>query len=136
VIVDDESGEVLALDAPAGKRAPKPAPPLHWPSLEGEALEQAQGDLAAWVAQLVDRFSLEVRQVPPCWLEHNPHVEALQALRDYERGCYGKPADPTAAVDWLRALRDVTELLTEWASHSGCTVTQHRDGHTRAVRSA
>jgi hypothetical protein len=31
-------------------------------------------------------------------------VEALAALRDYERGCYTDAASPTAAVDFIRAL--------------------------------
>jgi hypothetical protein len=57
-------------------------------------------------------------------------VETLSALRNYEHACYANSA-PTAAIDWLRALREATYWLTEWAARTGCTTTDHRDTPSR-----
>ncbi|MBE3074606.1 MAG: hypothetical protein IMZ75_06620, partial [Actinobacteria bacterium] len=61
------------------------AGPVHWPSLTESELPQALADLREWVEQLVDRFAIEVRVIPPCWYQHHGMVEALSALRDHER---------------------------------------------------
>jgi len=97
--------------------------PLHWPTLEGEDLAQAQVDLTVWVEALVDRFELQTKTVPRCWNRHNNLIEALQALRDFERGSFCEGANPTQGVDFLRALRDVVEIVGEWVRDSGCTST-------------
>ena len=84
-------------------------------------------DLRIWVERLADRFSLDVRVIPPCWEQHNGHVEALAALRDYERASYATDSDARSAVDWLRALREVRMLLMELAALTQCSAHQHRE---------
>jgi hypothetical protein len=107
--------------------------PLHVPSLmEGER-DALMPDLRVWVDRLMDRFTLDTRVVPPCWEQHNGIVEALSALRDHERGSYAADADPRAAVDWLRALREVRILLAELAALTQCSAHQHRDPPPRRL---
>jgi len=52
----------------------------------------------------------------------------LSALRDHERASYSGTASPTAAVDWLRALREVEARLHDLASKTQCTARAHREG--------
>lgn len=83
-------------------------------------------ELLGWVRTLVQRFGIEPRVLPPCWEQHNGMVEALLALRDHERACYAGSASPTAAVDWLRALREIEIRLADLAAQTQCTVHEHR----------
>ena len=81
--------------------------------------------------ELVARFDIDVRVIPPCWELHNGMLEVLSALRDHERASYADTASPTAAVDWLRALREVEARLHELASKTQCTAQAHRDSVAR-----
>jgi hypothetical protein len=83
-------------------------------------------ELRGWVQALVRRFAIEPRVLPPCWEQHNGMIEALLALRDHERACYADSASPTAAVDWLRALREIEIRLADLAAQTQCTVHEHR----------
>jgi len=117
----------LAFDAdPFEKAFGQLAGPLHWPTLSRDEAVHAFADLRVWVDQLVDRFAIEVRVIPPCWQQHNGMVEALSALRDHERACYADTASPTAAVDWFRAQRDIEARLIELASKTQCSALEHR----------
>lgn len=123
----------LAFDAdPFEKAFGQLAGPVHWPSLSGEQAAHAFADLRGWVEQLVNRFAIEVRVIPPCWQQHNSMVEALSALRDHERACFADTASPTAAVDWFRALRDVEARLIELASKTQCSAHEHRGEVSRS----
>ena len=95
--------------------------PTRWPDIAstGAAVEWEQ--LRAWVEDLCRRFShLDHHVIPRCWWRHNSHVEALAALRDHERSSYSDTAPATAALDWFRALRDITALLNAWTADLGC----------------
>ncbi len=107
------------------------AGPAHWPSLTTEEREARSSELADWVREFVDRFDIDFRLVPPCWHLHNGMIEVLSALRDHERASYADTASPTAAVDWLRALREVEACLHELASKTQCTAQAHRAGIAR-----
>lgn len=95
--------------------------PFQWGALTpGEALV-AWPELRSWVEQLITRFPhLDHHVIPACWWRHNSHVEALAALRDHERVSYAETAPATCAVDWHRALRDVTAMLRDWTGQHGC----------------
>lgn len=122
----------LDLDADLyGRAFGQLAGPIHWPSLTPEEREGRWRELDDWVRELVARFDLDTRLVPPCWHLHNGMVESLQALRDHERASYSDTASPTAAVDWLRALREVELRLHELASKTQCTAQAHRAGIKR-----
>jgi hypothetical protein len=101
-------------------------PPTHWPTLPAWDAANSWAELRDWVEDLVDRFSLDTRAVPPCWYRHNAHVEALSALQDYERMAFHPTAAASGAVDFLHALRDVEHRLTEWSSRTQCAVNEHR----------
>lgn len=102
------------------------ASPIHWPSLTVNERASRGEQLREWVEQLAVRFALDSRVVPPCWQRHNAMVEALSALRDHERASFADTAAPTAAVDWLRALREVEQFLREIAGKTQCTTQVHR----------
>src|SRR3954453_11829112 len=108
--------------------------PVHWPSLTGPERDRRMDQLEEWVDQLVTRFALDTRGVPPCWARHNAMVETLSALRDHERASYHSTAPPTAAVDWLRALSDVEMLLRVIAGQTQCTAQTHRSEIRRNIR--
>jgi hypothetical protein len=92
-------------------------------------------DLRSWVELLQARFShLNHHIIPRCWWRHNEHVEALVALRDHERSSFSDSAPATAALDWFRALRDVTALLRAWTAECSCGA-DHREEPTRWPKS-
>ena len=102
------------------------AGPVHWPSLTQTERLQAFSDLREWVEQLVDRFAIEIRVIPPCWHRHNGMVEALSALRDHERMSFSDHGSPTGAVDWFRAFREIELRLMDLAARTQCSVQEHR----------
>lgn len=101
--------------------------PVHLPSLLDPGRERALAELGPWVDQLITRFSIDPRVIPPCWRKHNGIVESLFALRDHERASYAPSASPAAAVDWLRALHDVTTFLTQLSAITMCSASEHRE---------
>ena len=97
----------MAFDAdPFEKAFGQLASPVHWPSLSGEQAAHAFADLRGWVEQLVNRFAIEVRVIPPCWHQHNGMVEALSALRDHER--LASPTPPPPRPPWTGSGRCAT----------------------------
>ncbi|MGH9062570.1 MAG: hypothetical protein ACRDZQ_04610 [Acidimicrobiales bacterium] len=103
----------------------------HWPSVPAVDAGAEWEDLRSWVEALQGRFEhLDHHVIPPCWWRHNGHVEALCALRDHERVSFSETAPATAALDWLRALRDVTALLRAWAGELPCGST-HQEAPAR-----
>jgi hypothetical protein len=120
--------EPLSFEADPFEQAfGKPVGPVHLPSLLDGDRARALAELNAWVDQLILRFSIEPRVIPPCWRKHNGMVEALFALRDHERASYASSASPTAGVDWLRALHDVTHLVADLNAVTMCSAREHRD---------
>lgn len=105
--------------------------PTHWPSLLPDEARPAWAELRDWVEHLLDRFALETRVVPPCWYRHNTLVESLSALRDHERICFAPSASPSGAIDWLRALREVENRMSEACARTQCSVNEHRPDPAR-----
>jgi hypothetical protein len=105
--------------------------PTHWPSLLPDEARPAWAELRDWVEDLVDRFALETRVVPPCWYRHNTLVESLSALRDHERICFAPSASPAGAVDWFLALREVEQRMIHACARTQCSVNEHRPDSAR-----
>lgn len=122
-LVAAQAGIPAAPDEPD---APPPGP-VHWPSLPAADTADEWAELATWVSGLQARFDLDAHVIPACWWRHNGHVEALAALRDHEAESYSPMAPASAAVAWLRALRDITALLQGWTAELGCAG-GHHDG--------
>jgi hypothetical protein len=125
----------MSTTEPAAQPSPPPhfgqlVGPVQLPSLTAIEHEQVMEQLREWVAALVVRFDIDARVIPPCWEHHNGMVEALSALRDHERDCYADNAPPSAAVDWLRAFREIEARLIELASLTNCTAREHRQPTT------
>jgi hypothetical protein len=123
----------LAFDVDAIERTLESlAGPTHVPSLTTREKDRFLTEqLVPWVEQLVVRFDVEVRVIPPCWVEHNGMVEALAALRDHERACFAETASPAAAADWFRVLRDIEARLVDLAGKTRCSVAEHRQSPPR-----
>jgi hypothetical protein len=97
-------------------------PPTYFPTLTSEEAVEEWEYLRARVEQLVARFPhLSPDAVPVCWYRHPGHVEALAALCDYQRACFGHSALPTDAVRWHRAFRDIEDRIRAWTTAAGCT---------------
>jgi hypothetical protein len=118
----------LAFDTDALEQAfGRLAGPTHLPSLTARERQRfLTQDLTPWVEQLVARFDLDTRVVPPCWARHNGMVEALSALRDHERACYAETAAPTAALDFFRGLREIEARLIDQGAATRCSMSEHR----------
>jgi hypothetical protein len=127
---DDFGFDVDPFDKAFGQLAG----PVHWPSLTQTERLQAFVDLREWVEQLIDRFAVEIRVIPPCWYRHNGMVEALSALRDHERISFSDHGAPTGAVEWLRAFREIEMRLMDLAARTQCSVQEHRADSVRAWR--
>jgi hypothetical protein len=105
--------------------------PTHWASLLPDEARQSWAELRAWVEDLVDRFALETRVVPPCWYRHNTLVESLSALRDHERICFAPNASPSGAIDWFRAVGEVEQRMIQACARTQCSINQHRPDPAR-----
>lgn len=93
----------------------------HWPSLGPDDVVEEWAELRRWVEALRQRFEvLDHHVIPACWWRHNGHVEALVALRDHERVCYEETAPASSPLDWMRALRDISQLLSFWTGDIAC----------------
>ncbi|MDP9116544.1 MAG: hypothetical protein M3O28_04640 [Actinomycetota bacterium] len=106
------------------------AAPVHWPSLtaDEDAIESPR--LNAWVDDLRERYPAAVR-LPECWRSHSDLVEAVSALRDYERYAFSGHAGAAGAVEWQRALRDVGERIDSWGRRLSCSPSDHQDLRAR-----
>ena len=127
---DDDSraerlGALARMLSPGGPPDPnEQAPPTLFPALTGEEAAEEFEYLRGWVEALLARYPhLYPDAVPACWYRHPAQVEALSALYDYERACYGNAALPTDAVRWHRAFRDIEERLQAWTAAAGCNPT-------------
>ena len=108
--------------------------PVFWPSIPASEIADEWHSLRIWVERYVKRFRVPERHIPFCWYRHNELVEALAALRDYERASYSSTAPATAAVDFHRAARDIEARIVTWSSNIGCVGGAHEDrGGRRAL---
>lgn len=132
--MDERMAEIAALFGSDGPPSlDEIEGPLRWNRLAVEDAAQEWADLRAWVEQLTTRFGhLDHHVIPLCWWRHNGHVEALAALRDHERVCYGDSSPATAAVEWHRAFRDMESRLREWTANLSCGATH--DPRIRQLR--
>jgi hypothetical protein len=106
--------------------------PVHWPSLPAAQLAERFAELRIWVEELMERFEhLDHSVIPPCWWQHNGHVEALQALKDHERVSFADTSPGQAALTWHRDFQFLELRLREWTSFYGCD----RDRHRAPIRS-
>jgi hypothetical protein len=101
--------------------------PVFWPEVSAADIGDTFAALRRWVELLVERFEhIDHRVIPPCWWRHPGHVEALQALRDHERGSFADSAPPQAASAWQRELQFTEARLRDWTAYYGCDQTNHK----------
>jgi hypothetical protein len=96
-------------------------PPIHWPTLGAIPAAREWTVLGTWVDEMRSRYpGLDSYVVPACWYTHESLVSALQALKDHERVAYAATSPGSAAVDWHRALRDLSALLRQFTADLRC----------------
>ncbi len=100
--------------------------PVVWRRLDAESAGTAWAELDAWVRWLASRYSLDHRDVPPCWFAHGHLVEELSALQTAHRACFDPSASPVAPVEWHQTLAAARTRLQLWAARTGCRQGEHR----------
>jgi hypothetical protein len=99
------------------------AGPLYWPTLSADAAGAEWDALRVWVERFRTRYPWAIK-IPDCWYIHTDAVEALSALRDFERASFSATAPPTAAVEWQRAFRDIEARYENWIKKWPCQQAQ------------
>jgi alpha-L-arabinofuranosidase len=99
---------------------------LCWASLSGQEQQEAFDALDDWVDWLVDRYQLDHRVVPPCWLEHTALLEELSALRTAWLEAFCITASGRDPLDWHAAFATARQRLSDWAARTGCRPGEHR----------
>jgi hypothetical protein len=118
---------LFAADGPPDLDDELFAGPLYWPGVPATDIAEAFTALRNWVETLLGRYEhLDHRTIPPCWYLHPGHIEALQALRDHERGTFNDSSPAQAATNWQRELQFIEMRLREWTAYYGCDQTNHK----------
>lgn len=105
---------------------PEPPGPTDWRALTPEGAPEAWAELREWVEDLVRRYGhLDHHVVPACWFRHNGHVEALVALRDFERLAFYSSSPASSPYNYQVALAQIEARLREWTARAGC-LGEHR----------
>jgi len=107
--------------------APEPPGPTDWRKITAEDAPAAWADLREWVEELVCRYPhLDHHVIPPCWYRHNEHVEALVALRDFERLAFFPSSPASSPYNFQVALAQIEQRLRDWTAFAGC-LGEHRE---------
>jgi len=128
---DDDGDEMTARDAWRAlvddQELPEPPGPTDWRELTPEEAPAAWIELRAWVQDLVRRYPhLDHHVVPACWFRHNEHVEALVALRDFEKLAFFPSSPASSPYNFQVALAQIEARLREWTARAGC-LGEHRE---------
>jgi hypothetical protein len=107
---------------------------IYWPDLPANEAKAEWEALRTWVDRFRARFP-RATKIPDCWFHHGDLVEALSALRDYERASFSSTAPPTAAIEWHRAFRDMESRYEAWIKRLPCGADPRR-GHEPIAVSA
>ncbi|PVU84445.1 hypothetical protein DDP54_00960 (plasmid) [Cellulomonas sp. WB94] len=100
--------------------------PVAWARLNEATAAAAWSDLDAWVRWLARRYSLDHRDVPPCWFAHGHLVEELTALRTAHRVCFDSAGAAQGPAEWHQTFASSRGRLQLWASRTGCRAGEHR----------
>jgi hypothetical protein len=119
----DEAADVDALVEQVLGGRPRP---LVWRQMDARAAAAAWVELDDWVRWLARRYSLDHRDVPPCWFAHGHLVEELSALRTAHRASFDPAASAMAPVEWHQVLAAARTRLQLWSSRTGCRQGEHR----------
>ena len=124
---EPDAREVFAALMGGGEEQPEPPGPTDWRAIEPDEAPEAWDELRSWVEDLVRRYpSFDHHVVPACWFRHNSHVEALVALRDYERLAFFPSSPASSPYNYQIALAQTESRLREWTARAGC-LGEHRE---------
>ncbi|MBX9245828.1 hypothetical protein ICW40_13550 [Actinotalea ferrariae] len=82
--------------------------------------------LGDWVDWLTDRYRMDHRTIPPCWIEHGELIEELAALHLAWQAAYGHLAHGDAPLLWHEHFNLARQRLGDAVARSGCRATEHR----------
>ena len=101
--------------------------PIDWRRVSCDEAPLLWAALDTWVRWLVARYSLEHRDVPPCWFRHPALVEELSALRTAHVDAFHPAHPPGGPADWHTTLSNTRVRLRDWAARTGCKPGAHRE---------
>lgn len=101
--------------------------PIDWRCVSFDEAPLLWAALDTWVRWLVTRYSLEHRDVPPCWFRHPALVEELCALRTAHVDAFHPAHPPGGPAEWHTTLGNTRARLRDWAARTGCKPGAHRD---------
>ncbi|WP_051274927.1 hypothetical protein [Cellulomonas sp. URHD0024] len=121
------------LQAPIG-----PPTPIVWSAFSDQEQENLLEDLELWVDWLVERYRLDHRVVPPCWMRHGELVEELSALHLAWQSAFASSATADSPLNWHEHFAVSRQRVADWVSRTGCRPDAHREPHVHggALRGA
>jgi hypothetical protein len=125
-VPDDPLDEESAADEMVERVLAGVPRPVAWARLDAAKAAAAWSDLDAWVRWLARRYSLDHRDVPPCWFAHGHLVEELSALRTVHRACFDPVGTAQGPAEWHQTFASTRARLQLWASRTGCRAGEHR----------
>jgi hypothetical protein len=101
--------------------------PVAWTRVTAADAPAQWAALDAWVRWLVTRYTLDHRDVPPCWYRHGCLVEELSALRGAHLVAFDPSQPAGAPADWHTTFGNTRTRIRDWNARTGCKPAQHRD---------
>ena len=101
--------------------------PIDWNRLSADEAPVVLAALDTWVRRTVDRYSLDHRDVPPCWFRHAAIVEELSALRTAHIDAFHPAHPPSGPAEWHTIFGNTRARLRDWTARTGCKPDAHRE---------
>lgn len=115
------------LDALVGQMLGQLPKPVDWRRISAQEVTAEWAALNTWVQWLVSRYSLDHREVPPCWFRHAAVVEELSALRTAQASAFHTTQPATGPLDWHQSFGYTRLRLRDWIARTGCKPGGHRE---------
>lgn len=101
-------------------------PPINWWTLNHDDRVEVLMTLVQWVPELVRRFGLPEKVVPPCWYQHESLIQELLAFYQYrDQQQYHPEAPSGVGQDVMYQFQLTITRLRHWVEELGCTVRDH-----------
>ena len=103
-----------------------PPAPWLWDAHDPAEQQAALEELDVWVAWLVDRYRLDHRTVPGCWVQHTELIEEISALHLAWQAAYSALAHGDGPMVWHEHFALARARLADWVARTGCRPAEHR----------
>ena len=119
----DEAADIDALVDELLGTTPRP---VNWSRLSRDQAAARWAALDEWVRWPARRYSLDRRDIPPCWYAHGDLVEELSALHTAHQAAFDPAGPATGPADWHQHLANTRARMQTWIARTGCRRGQHR----------